>query len=1222
MGRMARVILAGLVVVALSATCLDPAYATRAGGARYKKDGERTSIEVDITAASHPQGNVYLLGPAFRSADVNFDFGSSFSGELFVCDLEDADAANDGTVDAAAGCVSVTALTGDVALTDVRASRRFLVLDVNTSEGGSTTSRLTIFGSFTVGGGGGVLGSGNLAAMTAADASAGDIWQLTESDAGTCSDTGGTAADVVMCQWNATNAGWALVGIAGAGIASVSEDGSPVLGGALDAGGFAISNAAGYIAGSATKELDYDSDSGCYYVDQDGNDAYSVEAGDRCITDRMVWSSQFSNASLDSSGEAASTRHGIQAAIDSVCTAVSSEGATIRGGIVNIPAGRYSFGANYLTIPTGCYGLVLRGQGVSSWAGGTTRATGTSLNFDLSSGADGITVATGTQHVRIENLRIQFSNQTANSRAIVFADQSDHVVVDHVFTIANSANIETGASIELTNAQNFEIKNSRLEGFGSGIILLGSDGDGGGRIHDNLIRAADTTGSGAAGIYAVGGRPFSNLDIRDNVIETGNVGVELGFSTAGNGGIAFIVGNYFENSAGTGEVNVRTTGYVAPTLVGNFFNPSTATAYRRLTGTGLSGAVDTFYGNYHLGDIVMDAGSCVVYGKTAGPGSVSACGRATVNNSAETITGAWDFGGGSLELPNSASLPGTCTIGQSYVDTDEADSARRLYLCTASNTWTQQGGSGSGSGDVTDVGNCTGSACFTADGTGGTGSILYSLSSLILELDDDQDTVPSTASVNMINGDQISMFRVYEDGVVDILDQATPTTDAVGELAIDDDGFGTGFDAIEFFNGTASAYLVAATASDPPSNGQVPTFNTGGSITWETPATGSSIFDITGAFAVSVEDLLLGGDADNTYEATEVQILDGSVYADGFIARPSAAPAAEWKDSDAADGDVSARVLIGCSTTTSGAEECDMTLGTQQAGGVTPTAAITIDSAPGTGVITLAAPNGATGNAALVVPANSIGSSEMVADTVNEDALADTITPENGTLIDFGTNVSSATEGVMLPAAATDCSVATAEGQVCWEEDDEDLYVGNGSAAVQVNGGGSSGPSCIRTNGARTLTANTNENAIFASPTNGRITLASGVYQFNAALIVTGMSATSGNASIDVLGAGTATAEDWLWQSVGVDNSSVPAVGMAATTGAIVTQDSGTTIVTAGTGSAMQVSLRGMFDVTTGGTAIPSIKLNANGTDTLASGSYFCFERIMATGADSVGAWD
>src|SRR3990167_6261236 len=74
--------------------------------------------------------------------------------------------------------------------------------------------------------------------------------------------------------------------------------------------------------------------------------------------------------------------------------------------------------------------------------------------------------------------------------------------------------------------------------------------------------------------------------------------------------------------------------------------------------------------------------------------------------------------------------------------------------------------------------------------------------------------------------------------------QADPTTDADGEVALDTDGWGTNFDAYEVYNGTASAYLVATTASDTPSNGEVPKFNTGGSITWEADVGGTAQIDI------------------------------------------------------------------------------------------------------------------------------------------------------------------------------------------------------------------------------------------------------------------------------------------------------------------------------------------------------------------------------------------
>lgn len=74
---------------------------------------------------------------------------------------------------------------------------------------------------------------------------------------------------------------------------------------------------------------------------------------------------------------------------------------------------------------------------------------------------------------------------------------------------------------------------------------------------------------------------------------------------------------------------------------------------------------------------------------------------ATGSNSTATTT----WASGSSLLANGAtrtapsksgtSLPGTCTVADTYIKTD-ATSTLQLYLCTATNTWTAQGGSGSG----------------------------------------------------------------------------------------------------------------------------------------------------------------------------------------------------------------------------------------------------------------------------------------------------------------------------------------------------------------------------------------------------------------------------------------------------------------------------------------------------------------------------------------------
>ena len=73
----------------------------------------------------------------------------------------------------------------------------------------------------------------------------------------------------------------------------------------------------------------------------------------------------------------------------------------------------------------------------------------------------------------------------------------------------------------------------------------------------------------------------------------------------------------------------------------------------------------------------------------------------------QTVTGDFDFGGGTLQVPNSTSLPGTCEVGDAYMDTD-ATSGERFYLCESANTWALQGDGGGGGGGSMDDFSVTG----------------------------------------------------------------------------------------------------------------------------------------------------------------------------------------------------------------------------------------------------------------------------------------------------------------------------------------------------------------------------------------------------------------------------------------------------------------------------------------------------------------------------------
>jgi hypothetical protein len=162
----------------------------------------------------------------------------------------------------------------------------------------------------------------------------------------------------------------------------------------------------------------------------------------------------------------------------------------------------------------------------------------------------------------------------------------------------------------------------------------------------------------------------------------------------------------------------------------------------------------------------------------------------------------------------------------------------------------------------------------------------------------------------------------------------------------------------------------------------------------------------------------------------------------------------------------------------------------------------------------------------------------------------------------------------------------------------------------------------IRCDSTRTLGNVGTEQAIFNSPTNGRITLETGCYLFEGMLYITSMSGTGGNAAIDPLGAGTATCGSWLYHACGIDATN-PTTAATQTGTFSITQQTAASAVTAGTGTSVAIELRGTFEVTGAGTMIPGITLVTSiATAVVAIGSYMMFERIGSTSVVSVGQWD
>lgn len=115
-------------------------------------------------------------------------------------------------------------------------------------------------------------------------------------------------------------------------------------------------------------------------------------------------------------------------------------------------------------------------------------------------------------------------------------------------------------------------------------------------------------------------------------------------------------------------------------------------------------------------------------------------------------------------------------------------------------------------------------------------------------------------------------------GSINIPNGTAPTTDAAGEIAFDTNAWASGRGAGQIYDGTANTYVVAALASDTPSNGQVPTWNTGGTITWETPS-GSGISGlttnaiVTAASSTTIQTISTG----STLDASGNMVLAGTL---------------------------------------------------------------------------------------------------------------------------------------------------------------------------------------------------------------------------------------------------------------------------------------------------------------------------------------------------------
>ena len=151
-----------------------------------------------------------------------------------------------------------------------------------------------------------------------------------------------------------------------------------------------------------------------------------------------------------------------------------------------------------------------------------------------------------------------------------------------------------------------------------------------------------------------------------------------------------------------------------------------------------------------------------------------------------------------------------------------------------------------------------------------------------------------------------------------------------------------------------------------------------------------------------------------------------------------------------------------------------------------------------------------------------------------------------------------------------------------------------------------------------TLTSTTSAQKAFNTTTNGTLTLPTGVYYFQWFFMITTMSTTSGNGTLDPLGGGTATVDRWGQASVGVDAAShltnTTLTGSAAVTASVA-------MATAAAGANVRSLVTGFFRVSTGGTLIPSVALTTAAAAVAKAGSWLKIEKIGESSETSLGAW-
>ena len=246
-----------------------------------------------------------------------------------------------------------------------------------------------------------------------------------------------------------------------------------------------------------------------------------------------------------------------------------------------------------------------------------------------------------------------------------------------------------------------------------------------------------------------------------------------------------------------------------------------------------------------------------------------------LNNYALIVQGG-DTGLGTTSPDSKLDLAGAFTVQEMSAPSLSLTNQGRIYFDATLNKFrvSENGGAyvnlvGSGGG-ITSLNALTGTTQTFATGTAGTNFGISSVGTVhtfnIPDASVANRGLLTSANWTTFNNKAPAANPVFT-GIVTLPSSTNPGVGLAGEIAIDTNMWATSRGAPVVWDGTSTTALVNVLASDVPTDGQVPTWNTGGTITWESAGGGGGggwTDGTNGVFATSSGDRVGIGATDSS----------------------------------------------------------------------------------------------------------------------------------------------------------------------------------------------------------------------------------------------------------------------------------------------------------------------------------------------------------------------